>query len=330
MKLSDDEKEALSEHFRDMDLYDPSKDPAQDPPTMQSHGKSTGGMVQSYQDGGEVTDGLPWMPRGGPAGAVGEEPEVEAQPPVEITAPSQVMDSLNAFTGAPNGAKQDEFSALIAGLQPSMGRRVGQGAMSGIAGLADAIESGVARAPGPGFQRAIAEKQGNQRRDLIDALTKKYEVGHRTAELEQGQQRIGIEGQRAAEEARSHGATEKQAADALAAENERAAKALGGENARSKAVINAENERARMEVGIRAQEAQAGRAQSGIEAAAKLPATGFLHPSTWGRGKDIEQVREQLLRQGQGGAATTPMTATNKMGHKIISVDGGKTWKAAQ
>jgi len=111
----------------------------------------------------------------------------------------RLTDSVNPETPAPAPAPQateklnpDQYDELVKTL--SKGPSLGQSAMSGLAGLADAISSGVARAPSPGFQKNIMEGQQNQKRNLIDSLRQKYEAGYRGKELEQSQGRLTEEG----------------------------------------------------------------------------------------------------------------------------------------
>lgn len=267
MALSKEEKDALHDHYKDKDIYDPSKAPEQEVATFQPKGMCGGGMTGGYADGGQVEDdefggpslsagtdtaksapapipapsNVPFLanflgntvksdyPEPQEAGLVnlfGKPPVTPPQvapkspavgstlPPVAPEAPNQPMipmDAERAAFGAPasvpaapptvSGLAPDQFDELIKGLKPTMGQRLAQGATSGLAGLADAIQSGVGRAPGPGFQKNIAEQRQNQKENLIKALREKYEAGYRGKELEQGQQRIG-------EEARFHKANE--------------------------------------------------------------------------------------------------------------------------
>ena len=193
-----------------------------------------------------------------------------AQPAAPVAAPAAQPQAADKLT-------PDQYDDLIASLKPGMGQRLGQGAMSGLAGLADAIMQGVARAGNPGFQHNIMEQQQQQKENLINALKAKY--GH------------GLEREK------------------MSAENMRAANALASEEKRTGQTIAAENERAKAERGLKAEEMAAGRQQQGIEAAAKLPATGFLHPSTWGKGAEIERVRNQLLT-GTAGAGPVLVKTT--------------------
>lgn len=292
MGLSKEEKEAMAEHFRNTDLYDPSKASEQEvsdfsPKCMcgggHVPGMCSGGM--SYADGGTaggsasgMGGAMGGMPSGGApprdfslnrkhailgmadGGDVGEgyaadsgvtpdAPEsayitpdqqrqmaaanlakttalkdsVSATPAVksamgmpdpqknalvsvqgekpELPPAPASMPAPSATSAAPGRLNPDQFDELIASLKPSMGQRIGQGAMSGIAGLADAIATGVGRGANPGFQRNIMEGQQNQRQDLVNALKAKYESGYKGKELAQGEERN-------VEEARAHKANE--------------------------------------------------------------------------------------------------------------------------
>lgn len=239
MALSKQEKEELANHFKGKDLYDPSKAPEQEVATFAPQ-MCNGGMSEGYADGGYVDDlsmspenlvaGLDTekntLPQVPPSLAVGQGPKIAppqvpqpqnmaASPAlVPPAAPAAVQAAPAAPIAAPGGPGKlspDEFSALIRGLQPTTGQRIGQGAMSGLAGLADAIETGVARTNGSNFQKNITEMDQNKRKDLIDALKAKYEAGFKGEELAQASQRLN-------EEVRSHGANEKEAAGRLSEE----------------------------------------------------------------------------------------------------------------
>ena len=335
--LSEKEKDALAEYFRGKDIYKPSEDSRQEPADFAPKGMCNGG--EGFAKGGPIkaSDGLdlttPDMIQGddfsGPdisgdthtaRGKIANPPQTDLamlanrtsapeiateQPANRPTMPAKAPETsdptlgLNPYdlqaaaanltqtvpaeTGddnapAPSPVKSlqpDQWDELVNALKAKP--TIGQSAMSGLAGLADAISTGVARSANPGFQRNIMEQNQNQKQNLIQALTAKY--GH-----ERAQQELGLRGQE------------------LKDENMRAANAITAENARAANQVAAEKARTGAELGVRAQEAQAGRQQSGIEAAARLPATGLLHPSTWGKGAEIEKVRQQLLSQGAAPA----------------------------
>lgn len=249
MALSREGKDALSDHFRNKDLYDPAKDPEQEVSTFEPKGMFGGGAVMAgYADGGDVqlgddagdlanpTDLTPDiakalgqadlsrhvdLPSQQPqeAGLVNgfgkttaTAPQIAAKAPAIAPEPGQgstgmptlnpeqelaFKSSLGAPGEPPAGTGKlapDQMSELFAAL--SARPTVGQSAMSGLAGLADAIETGVARAGNPGFQKNITEQQQNQKQNLIAALEAKYkgqglglekgrlaqQVAHETAE----------------------------------------------------------------------------------------------------------------------------------------------------
>lgn len=243
MALSKEVKDALSDHYRNNDLYDPSKAPEQEVMTFKPKGLCMGGSAGSamgYDEGGDVLAGMnPGAPDGsgddfsGPSisgdtdTARGASPSPieaalvnkisippdEPAPVVPAPAPAQMpvrtapatqqaalplpgsMPPISAPNAAPVGAggmAPDEYAQLVAALskKPSFG----QSAMSGLAGLADAIETGVARAGNPGFQKGIDERNQSQRANLIEALRGKYEAGFKGKELGQAGQRIAEEG----------------------------------------------------------------------------------------------------------------------------------------
>lgn len=96
--------------------------------------------------------------------------------------------------------KANRFSELDSLLRPTAGKAV----LGGLAGLADAIMSGVARTNSPGFLK----HQTDRRQQLIDALKAKYEAGDRAQEVGLGKSRLG-------EEVRSHKVDESQREKAL-------------------------------------------------------------------------------------------------------------------
>lgn len=284
MALSAQEKEALEAHYKNKDLYDPSKEPEQQvsdfTPKCECGGGHVPGMCHGgemgYSDGGEVagyafgggpplagmdqrfdfgqsdfsgpvisadtdTERAPVSPIPKPsnvpffANFLGNTVKTDYGEPAERAAismpPPAVRDSLNSYqkgkpmasnvpqhdlpdTSAPAGyvdlkgalgwkgesqtpaipPASDEYTKLMQGLEPSLGQRLGQGALSGLAGLADAITSGVGRAGNPGFQRNIQESRQAERQNLMAALTAKYGQANKEREFGQAQERIGEEG----------------------------------------------------------------------------------------------------------------------------------------
>ena len=348
MQLSKQEKDKLHDFYRGKDLYDPSRAPEQQvstfqpKPPIEEEGQMCGGGEVGMADGGDVPDlqetmpgmmasladqqrilpepipdlkdglvnrvqpaqNLPPMPAKAPL-ASGPAPAIN---PADLEYAKANMMQEYPKTEAPaapaaspvSSLQPDEYSQLVQALSKKPG--MGQAAMQGLGGLADAIMQGVARAGPSSFQKNIMETQQQQKQNLINALREKYEAGFRGKSLESENSR---------------------AANALAGENARAEKAQSGENARSAANIAAEKERTKSELGVRAQEAAAGRQQSGIEKAAMLPATGFLHPSTWGKGDEIEAVRSQLLNQGQ----TAPSLPVIKTHAQYLALPAGTKYQ---
>ncbi len=215
MALSKEEKDALNDHFKGKDIYDPSKEHGQEPPTF-----SQGGMCEEgYADGGEVPEidlgnPLPFETTdyAGPQVSAGSDTfkmeGVTPPPPImaprvpsltvkgPLISPEKVPAAVSASQSAPvvppvvpvassaaphgtGGLSSAEFDQLIQGLKPSRGQRLGQGAMSALAGLADAIETGVARTNGSNFQKNIAEDRQKQKENLLNALKAKYETGYK-------------------------------------------------------------------------------------------------------------------------------------------------------
>jgi hypothetical protein len=233
MALSAEEKKALEEHYKGRDLYDPSKEPGQDPPSF-----SAGGTCEApgYAEGGDVPgidlgEPLPFEASDfsgpslsaatdtvkAPISAPPAVPNLRVDPlslnPVPkaasvplpaaqgaqgapLTPPPASLPPQNAPTasqGGRNGLSEDEFSQLLKVLQPSAGQRFGQGAMSALAGLADAIETGVARTNGSNFQKNLTEDRQKQKENLREALRAKYETGFKGRELGLAEKRAGEE-----------------------------------------------------------------------------------------------------------------------------------------
>ncbi len=254
MKLSQEEKDALTDHYKNRDLYDPSKAPEQqvvdftpDAPA----GMNCGGEM-GYAGGGPVEDIDRGLGMGAPAPLDFNGPQLSAdtqtarvplsappeqpapvpsligsipQPPQAVARPALPRPSLldapedggPVFSAAPGAAeeaspvkslKSDEYNELLRYLKPSRAQNIGRAAFSGLAGLADAIVTGVGRAPSSSFQKNMAEKDSSERKDLTEALRQKYEAGFKGRDLDQA-------GKRLAEEVRAHGADEKNAAGRL-------------------------------------------------------------------------------------------------------------------
>ena len=272
MALSKEESEALKEHYAGKDLYDPSKDPKQETANFQpqpirgegcemcgedhEEGMCSGGLAMA--DGGFVpgpddssvtgstdtpkaqTGDDDWQGSAGYAGTM---------PTTTVTAPAPKAPAAlppPAVSAAPTASslQPDEYAQLLATLRPTRGQGLAQGAMSGLAGLADAIQSGVARA-GPGqFQKNIMESQQNQKRNLIDALREKYDVNFKNRNLD---------------------AENLRAKNALAGENQRAALSQAGETARNKTSTDAANARAAAELGLNRSKAEQEENKSTLE-----------------------------------------------------------------
>ena len=303
--MTKEEKEALAEHYKNKDLYDPSKAPEQEtcafkpqPIQMADGGdvpQETGedlqnslsqlgkmdalGVQDSLKDG--LADQKPILTAPAASKPPLAAPLAKEQAPIAQTQPIAPQAAPQAQVGGAGKLSQDQYDELVASLKKGPG--IGGAAMSGLAGLADAISTGVARTGNPGFQKQIEESRQNQKKNLIEALNAKY--GH------------GLERER------------------MAAENQRSANTIAGENERARLGRDTEMERTRQELAVKEKEAQAGRAQSGIEAAAKLPATGLMHPSTWGLKPEIESVRQQLLSQGLGESPKQGNVRQTQKGH---------------
>lgn len=353
MALSKEEKEALAEHYRNKDIYDPSKAPEQEVTSFTPQAMSDGGMC-GYADGGAVGDGIDLGMNYGdlglndfagpamsadtetahvPMGLPGKRVDLAAMPQLPpmpapaalpnssapalrgpAPAPQPVLPPAAAITGAPPAEggygklSRGEFDDLIKSLNPTTGQRVGRGVMSGLAGLADAISTGVARTNGSNFQKNIMEMGQNDKQNLINALKQKYESGYKGEELEQSKNRL-------AEEVRAHGAQEKEATGRLA-EEKRAHDLESGQRA---GTLNFETGKARVDA-----------AQKIIEAYEKGSGLGsFIGTSVRPSAAEYNAAKNIIKSSGTAaGFAPPPMTATNKQtGQRIASNDGGKTWK---
>jgi hypothetical protein len=232
MKLTQEEKDQLAEHYRNQDLYDPSKAPEQEVADFAPEGMNCGGEM-GYAGGGQVPEidlGLDLMPGAsdyaGPSisggtetarvplsnppdqpaprpamiGSIPQPPQAVARPPLPrpslLDAPESpedlaaVPDSSGASDSPLKSLKSDEYNQLMQFLQPSRGQRIGRAAMSGLAGLADSIMTGVAKAPSSSFQKNLADKEFAQNKELTDALRQKYEAGFKGEELSQASKRL--------------------------------------------------------------------------------------------------------------------------------------------
>lgn len=362
MKLSDEEKDALADHFRNRDLYDPSKAPEQETAdfTPDVPGMNCGGEM-GYAGGGSVPDidlGLGSLLSGtsdysGPSISAGTEtarvpltdlptpmvPQMREtgpmaslggadRPRMPVAGPSRsqgrpLPSTAPIVTPAPSSAapmgqespvkslKSDEFNELLAYLKPSRGQRIGQAAMSGLAGLADAIMTGVAKAPSSSFQKNLAEKDIAQNKELADVLRSKYEAGFKGQELDQASKRL-------AEEVRAAQAGEKLGAERLA-EEKRAHDLEAGQR-----TTGLENEARKLRVDA---------ANKVIDAYEKGSGLGsFIGTSVRPSQAEYNQALKVIQNDGDlGGAAPSILTATNKTtGQRIVSTDGGKTWRPAK
>ena len=354
--LSEKEKDALAEHFRGKDIYKPSEDSRQEPADFAPKGMGNGeagfakgGPVKLNGGGGPDDAGPDMDVEQNTPEIMADDPEQRAydnggvetayqealgddaiakdqeQHDAEGEAAAAAEKAANPDADLKDGLVNQAAPSPVKSLQPDQWGElvnalkarpsIGQSAMSGLAGLADAISTGVARSANPGFQRNIMEQQQNQKQNLIQALTAKYGheraqqgLGLRGQEVNQGQQRITNEA--------SHNAAELEHQQDALAEEKRAhdIEAMGrqaqiGETARARTAEEGKNKLAAI-----------------AEAEKLRPLTG----TAWAR-PQAEAAYESALKQAQGAGDThAPMTATNKMGHKIMSVDGGKTWKPMQ
>ena len=235
MKLSKKQKDELSAHYQEGELYDPSTAPEQSIPEFTPKKMACGGEVKGYAQGGEIDLSTPSLSLNDPFSvsqgasdtAKGfKEPGVDTSsltfhPTAQELAPGGLKDALvnrivppvkqptmpqaasaavsPAPAQAPSGSKltEAEYQDLVGNLKPGMGEY----AMQGLGGLADSIMSGVAKAGSPGFQRNIMESGQNKRQNLINALKTKYEAQSRDTQ-------IGLEAERAKQQTRRDQAME--------------------------------------------------------------------------------------------------------------------------
>lgn len=340
MAIPKEMKDALAAHFKGRDLYDPSKDAEQEVSSFVPEGLNKGGMC-GYAGGGQVGDidlGLAGLL---PGASTYDSPEVSggtatarvplgvppagAQPPIQAgpsilegvrplppavepvpqrpaAPPTIAHKAPEAAPAAVPGAGKlsaAEFDDLIRSLTPSTGQKIGQGAMLGLAGLADAISTGVARTNGSNFQKGILDSQQQKRDALANALKAKYEVGIKGKELE-------LAGQKAKEEERAH----------LASEEE------------TKRAHN-------LEAGARAAGLAADESKLNVESANGV-IDAFEKGSFFGtRPSAAEYQAAKRVLQNAGATtalgAAKPLTATNRSnGQRIVSHDGGRTWRPLQ
>ena len=234
MALSKQEKEQLANHFKGRDLYDPSKDPKQEPHDYVPQCLCGGGCARGMCSGGELhldeggvvsdviapfnIDGLGDESKIGPEGVDREKEAGSASipPPVmpkpKMQAPTVTPPAKPAAPLVPQAAPEEDIASMLIPDAPEAKQKlnpdemtqlvaalsqrpgIGETAMSALAGLGDAIIQGVGRAQSPGFQRQITETRAAQRQALAEALKAKYEMGYK--------------GQEMAETARSHRANE--------------------------------------------------------------------------------------------------------------------------
>lgn len=212
-----------------------------------------------------------------------------AQPSVVASAKPTATEQESPRMAAPEkkGLSDTEYQELMRELKPGMGQSLGQSAMAGLGGFADAIMSGVARAPGPGFQRNIMEMDQNKKANLIAALKEKYDAENRGTA-------ISLDAERAKEQQRRDQAMEDIARQSKGAEQRLKEQELGEKEKEN-----------RLKAG---------------EELAKMPPAGIaalLHPSTWGKGDVLAAQRARLAEQA-GGAAVGPLGAS--------TVRNGKTY----
>jgi hypothetical protein len=306
MALSQEAKDALSEHFRNRDQYDPSKEAAQEVATFAPKGMSTGSA--GYADGGSVDGGIDLglsslapgtSDYSGPALSADTDTahvpmtspppsvptlradlqlpkDVQAAPQSAMTAPvpSAAAKQPPVAPPAVGGKLQpDQFDAMIKALTPSTGQRMGMGAMSALAGLADAIETGVARTNGSNFQKNLTEQGQKEREDLINALRAKYETKFKGRELSLGESK-------AAEEARHNKSAEQ----------------IGAE-----------------EAGARLSEAKQGLQQNALEAMGRLSESGGVTGRVFGQPAAADQAIKALAqRAGLASGQQGPVTVHTK------------------
>lgn len=294
MALSKEVKDALSDHYKNSDLYDPSKAKKQEVMSFKPKGLCMGGSAE-YAEGGEVADdfsgpvlsadtdtvkgaGVPpapgmELPPEAPPVSAPPIPQAAARLPIAPPPKPQAITSPVPPMGPPSGAAgTQDYAQLLKVLQPGLAQRLGQGAMSGLGGLADAIETGVARAGNPGFQKNIAETQQAQKQNLIEALRGKYEAGFKGQEL-------GQTGTRIAEEGRHNKAAEK----------------IGSE-----------------EAAARLAEAKSGLQQNALEAMGRLSESGGITGRVLGQPTQAQEAINALAERAglRGPAAKVPTIST--------------------
>jgi hypothetical protein len=202
--------------------------------------------------------------------------DIQAAPHGAATAPARSVSAKPAPAApAAGGGKlqPDQFDALIKALTPSTGQRMGMGAMQALAGLADAIETGVARTNGSNFQKNLTEQGQKEREDLINALRAKYETKFKGRELSLGESK-------AAEEARHNKSAEQ----------------IGAE-----------------EAGARLSEAKQGLQQNALEAMGRLSESGGVTGRVFGQPAAADHAIKALAqRAGLASGQQGPVTVHTK------------------
>ena len=258
--LSEKEKDALAEHFRGKDIYKPSEDSRQEPADFAPKGMGNGeagfakgGPVKLNGGGGPDDAGPDMDVEQNTPEIMADDPEQRAND-AEGEAAAAAEKAANPDADLKDGLVNQAAPSPVKSLQPDQWGElvnalkarpsIGQSAMSGLAGLADAISTGVARSANPGFQRNIMEQQQNQKQNLIQALTAKY--GHERAQQELGLRgkEVAQGGQRIDEDERAHKANEAETEKArglTAAQQAIESQRLGQERAHQTAEEQAKN-----------------------------------------------------------------------------------------
>jgi hypothetical protein len=142
--------------------------------------------------------------------------EEQNTPELLADAQKNLNDGLVNKTESPiKSMKPDQWDELVTALKSKPS--IGQYAMSALAGLGDAISTGVGRSANPGFQQKMMEQQQNQKQNLINALREKYDAGYKGKELILRGQEVGQGQQRIDQDIANQGLQREQAKNQLAA-----------------------------------------------------------------------------------------------------------------
>lgn len=321
----------VEKYYKNREQYEPEKDPRQKPPHFCNGGETSGlchGGPVKMAEGGYLDD---FDVSGGDSQTVKNAQQVQPVPAFNPVIPPTVAKKITVndlpevkspflpqggekvnpqqelqdyFSGLSNRTTKygPEFQQKVAGIM-NKGRNESRLIAQPLATLADALMTGVARAENPHF---AAQLEGQEKESVENAEGLGKELNAQEQETVKTLQQI-------AQQNPGSILSETQM-KALAPMLEKA-----GMPSSSYKYMTPDIAEKVLTGAINLEEAQARLAQLKSEeemkktiAGANLPATGVLHPSTWGKGQTIEAARNALmggvLPSGPGGNIPTIKT----------------------